>query len=192
MREKTIGVLFGMLTALLVLFALNVSSAEHPARVYALAPTRSVQLSNNGIMCDRPDENTGDCITIWNGGGLSLYNNPGSGLMFSIAGSSGNVNTNGSLTVRNTPVTNQVQAGATPVAAKVICKEVTVLGSATVTAAGITTPVAVTYGLGANPSANGNMVNYVNAAGVVTVSVWGAVATPATTDVPVSVCITGN
>jgi hypothetical protein len=94
----------------------------------------------------------------------------------------------------STPTPN-VNFGATPAAAKWQCKQVNIIGSATVTAPGVTTPRAVTHGIAGDPGGNVDVVSHVNASGVITVSTWRIVAnTPvaATTSVPIDVCIIGQ
>ncbi len=91
--------------------------------------------------------------------------------------------------------TPNILYGATPVAVKEVCQQVSIIGAATVPAAGITTPQAVTYGVAADPAGNVDLVTHTNAAGVVTVKTWIVLAgTPAaaTTAVPIDVCIRGN
>lgn len=91
--------------------------------------------------------------------------------------------------------TPEILYGATPAAVKEVCKQVSVIGAATVTFAGISTPQAVTYGVAADPGGNVDMVSHTNSAGVVTVKTWIVLAgTPAaaTTAVPIDVCTKGN
>lgn len=88
--------------------------------------------------------------------------------------------------------------GNTPAPAKVVCKSVTVLGAATVTAPGITTPQAVQQSLNADPGNTYWNSSHTNSSGVVTVKVWqnmlSGTVTPqaATTAVAMDVCIVGQ
>lgn len=92
--------------------------------------------------------------------------------------------------------TPEIYVGNTPAAVKEICKTVNVIGSATVTFPGITTPQAVgpitlnNSGLG-----NADYGTFVNASGVITIYTYRVVAqTPvaATTVVAVDVCAKGQ
>lgn len=142
-----------------------------------------------------------DCIQSQHGGGIHIYNDSTGENVFGVNGSTGAINA-GSLTLKTPLASSSIQTptpnllyGNTPAAVKEVCKSVTIIGSATVTAPGISTPLAVTYGSSVDPGGNVDYVSHTNSAGVVTVKTWKILSgTPAaaTTAVPVDVCIKGN
>lgn len=161
-------------------------------------PVNRVRL-NSSLLCIRADF---DCVQGRGGAGIHLYATDNTNTFYA-NGATGDlmvtgIITGGSLSLGGTPYATATPAllyGNTPAAVKEVCKTVNITGSSTVIAPGITTPRAVTYGMAADPVGNYNLVTHTNAAGVVTVKVWGLVAeTPVanTTPVAVDVCIKGN
>lgn len=52
------------------------------------------------FLCTSRNVDTGDCLTIWNGGGISVYKNPGNSAVFTVNGENGNSLVGGSLDVK--------------------------------------------------------------------------------------------
>ena len=66
--------------------------------VMAFLAIGAAAFSPGNLFCKQSDENTGDCVTIWNGGNISVYNNQGGARKFYVEGDSGNVTVAGRLT----------------------------------------------------------------------------------------------
>lgn len=115
----------------------------------------------------------GDCVQIHNGSDISTYNTAGQRTFF-LDGETG-LAAQGVGGIKCVQGSQSVTGSATVI-------------PATLTAAGISTPQFVTKGLAADPVGNYNLVTHTNAAGVVTLKVWGLVAqTPVANTTPVAV-----
>ncbi len=209
------------LAAVFGVFA-RIPSAQ-PAQVAPRAiSTRSSDLAQGGIFCTAPDGATGDCVSIWNGGNISVYSNQGGSLRFSVNGDSGNVNTAGVLSVKGTPIA-YATAIPTPTPAntatpqptyaytaptvvpnvlgygssgkRLVCGSSVITGTDTI-AHGLATPSFVVASLGQDVTYDGESVSFTNAAATVTLKVWGVnvLGTPVAAATPAAVdwCVLGT
>lgn len=122
-----------------------------------------------------------DCIQIHNGADMHAYASTGL-LTFSLDAETGNIVSTGSLTVQNV-------VASTPV---VRCTTQTVGTSGVATLVPFyATPLAPVVSIGQVLTADGNKVDAVNSAGVVTIHTWNnaAIPTAATTPVVVNICV---
>lgn len=122
-----------------------------------------------------------DCLQSLNGGGIHFYGSNGA-LTFSVVPSTGNIVTTGSLTVNSIVV-------STP---NIHCTTQTVGTSGVATLVPYyATPLAPVVSIGQALTADGNKVDAVNSAGVVTIHTYNnaAIPTPATTPVVVNICV---
>lgn len=210
LTENQKRILTGAATALMMLLALflgyNVTPVP-PTQVVIVTPEPQIgvqAVERIGIRCG---SDTDPCVDSRFGRDINVYSDDGSTSKFSLDGATGNVIAAGSMNANSltlsTPLaaaqfvapTSMVRYGATPAAALEICKTVNVIGAATVTFPGISTPLAVTHGVGEDPGGNVDIVSHTNSAGVVTLKTWRIVLnTPAaaTTVVAVDVCAKGN
>lgn len=172
-------------------------------------------LANQGIKCGASAD---PCVISNWGRDLNVYSDEQSTSKFSVDGATGNVVAAGSLgansgtfstplaagqfvaptaqpTFAYTAPTAELYVGATPAAAREQCKTVNVIGSATVTFVGISTPAAMSATFSGDPGVNSDKLYTTTGSGVFTVFASLTTAgtpAPATTLVAVDVCGKGN